>query len=107
MKEGIIMDKPKYIVKASYLLYKGSVSISRYKLESESKIYYHAVDEYRNRCSFLKDDIGKPILRNESSAACEVSVFMIDADNDTLIKLLCKWFTDKAQEIMKIKVDIE
>ena len=101
------MDKPKYIIKASYLLYYGSVRISRYKLESETKAYYCTVDEYRNACSFLKEDIGKPILRNESSAACEVSVFMIDADNDTLIKLLCKWFTDKAQEIMKIKVDIE
>ena len=98
------MSEPKYIRSASYCLYYKSVRIYDYKLVSEDKNYYHCVDENGNGYRFEKDSIGKPILKHVTSAACAINVFMIDADNDTLIELLCKWFTDKAQEIPKIKV---
>lgn len=94
------MDKPRYIRSASYYLHYNSVRINDYELESEDKNYYHGVDKNGNSYSFRKDNIGKPILKNETSAA---NVFMIDADNSTLIESLSKWFTDKAQEILKMK----
>ena len=98
------MDKCRHIRSASYYLHYKSVRIDDYEFESETKNYYHGVDKNGNSYSFRKDNIGKPILKNETSAACAINVFMIDADNSTLIELLCKWFTDKAQEILKMKV---
>ena len=56
----------------------------------------------KNGSRYLKYDIGTPILKSKTQYPY-IELFMVDADEETLRDGLSKWFTNKADQVGKIK----
>lgn len=69
-----------------------------FEIERETDKCYFTKDK-----RYLKQDIGKPVLRHSSSYPY-IELVMVDADEEALRDGLSKWFTDKAYEVWKIKM---
>lgn len=58
---------------------------------------------YTSDVRFLKSDINVPVLKTNTSYPY-IELNMVDADEQTLRKELCKWFTNKANEVNQTKI---
>ena len=57
---------------------------------------------FTKRARFLKDSIGKPILKSATTYPY-IELVMVDANEETLREELSKWFTKKAFEVWSMK----
>lgn len=57
----------------------------------------------KNGCRYLKDEMGKPFLKSKTQYPY-IELVMVDADEETLRDGLSKWFTNKANQVGKIKM---
>lgn len=52
----------------------------------------------KSNCRYLKNEIGKPILRSATQYPY-IELVMVDANEEVLRERLSRWFADKAREV--------
>lgn len=81
-----------------YSFYSGKVIIKvPFEIIKETEKCY-----FTKGCRFLKEEIGKPILKSTTTYPY-IELVMVDADEETLREGLSKWFSDVAYHVWKMK----